>query len=239
MKRIDFYYFLTLGILALASFGVPDIHVPKFLKHKPAKVATVYTHQQVSSHMVRFLEDGSLVSTCTSTAIGPHAILTGQHCNQEGDADQVLLDLSTERHHILAASYDRHDHVIYLLDGTAFTNYIQVVSGVPNLGDGLTLYGDVLGVYPALPRYGKVIDCEDPSDLDAAQGQQCFSMDVNHGDSGSAVYNTKGQIIGLLTYGYDGEDDKPCGISYALNFAQSRYDIAATFNGTKEGLPTD
>jgi hypothetical protein len=224
MKRIDFYYFLTLGILAVFFFGIPK--APHFKQaHKMA-----ITAEQRTSHLIIFLDNkGEELGRCTGTAIGPNAVLTAEHCNERGESKQVTFDLVKEKHNILASTSDDRDHIIYLVDGSSFSNIEPVVSKLPTLNEVVTSYGNIYGTYPATPRYGRVTDCDDPSDLDAAAGEECYSLEVNRGDSGSAVFNTKGEIVGLVTYMHEDEQGKTSGIGFSLNFNTAQLKTARMF----------
>jgi hypothetical protein len=233
IRRTDFYYFLTLGILAVTLFGFPKV------PHRHHIAPTTTTKEQRASHMITFLDDdGERKGVCTGTSTGPHSLLTAEHCNAEGDSTQITIDRSTEKHKLLAAAGDGRDHVIYLLDGAAFTNYEVVKQVKPVLGETVTMYGDGESLYPPVPRYGKVFSCEDPSDLDESAGQECSTLQVIPGDSGSAVYNVRGEIVGTVTYQSRDEDGKVSEIGFALNFEQDKLDVARTFDGTPEDLPT-
>jgi hypothetical protein len=228
MKRIDsyFFYFLTLGIISVFLFGVPT--VPHF---KTAHKHLTPTAEQRTSHKITFLDEkGEKLSICTGTAIGPNSFLTAEHCNEFGKAKMVAFDLATEKHVLLAHTYDNRDHVIYLFYGTSFTNIETVkASKTAVVGETVTIYGNILGEYPAISRYGKVIECDDPSDLDAASGEVCYSLRVDSGDSGSAVFNTKGEIVGVITWSHEEDNGSVSAIGFSLNFDAEKLYIARTF----------
>ncbi len=227
MKRIDFYFFISLAVVLVALFGIPHFDTKQIRQH-----AAHPTAQQKASHMLNLLnERGRSEGVCTGTAIGPHAILTAEHCLEEEDRpDSINLDLATEKHHITHVAYDNRDHVIVLLDGTAFSN-VEVFNQASSstLGETVTLYGNGGKNYPSVPKYGKVMDCEDPSDVDETSGEFCTSLDVIPGDSGSAVYNTKGEIVGVVTY--ETTDEKYTNINFATNFAPEIIATALTYDG--------
>lgn len=233
MKQFRFYYFLTVALVALALYGVPQL--PHHHKHIPAS----RTPQALASHMLRFYDkEGSMESLCSSTAIGPHAVMTAEHCNEDDKNKVIGIDLVKERNNILASVHDGRDHVIYLLDGEPFTFYEKVIEEPSHLIDEtVTIYGDGHGAFPPDAKYGKVIDCDDPSDVDNDAGQLCFSTEVIPGDSGSAVYNTHGDIVGLVTYQATDEDGLISGVGYSLDFEQDKYDTAYAFTGKLEDLP--
>src|ERR1039458_1395373 len=220
MRRFDYYflYFLTLSILALVFLGVPKVQ-----RNKQTQ-STSFTDQQKVSHMVKFMgAKGS--DLCTATAIGPHAFLTAKHCNASG-IKTVRLDMSMEDHNVVGWTDDKRDHLIVLIEGTPFTDYETVkLAQRVYLGDTVTFYGIDEGYYPARAHYGKVVDCHDPSDVDASAGQLCFHIEVYPGDSGSAVYNVRGEIVGLLSLRIEDEES----IGFAMDFPPALYDFVATF----------
>jgi hypothetical protein len=236
MKRFDhyFFYFLTLGLIYFVFSGVPKFH------HSAANARTDVFHptaQQKTAHMITMLdEDGFRLGVCTATAVGPHAFLTAEHCSENGKAKMVTFDLATEKHRIYAASFDNRDHMLILVGGTAFTNYLPITQGVPKLGETVTIYGDGRMEYPPIPKYGKIFDCGDFSDIDNAAGETCYSLHVIPGDSGSAVYNTKGEIVGLVTYQTTEDDGTIAGRGFTLHFKQATIDEARTFSGNPNDL---
>lgn len=233
MKHFGFYYFLTVALLALAFYGLPSFERgPLSAKDYAAHP----TKEQRASHMVQFYDKkGNELGQCSSTAVGPHAFLTAEHCIEHDNAVQASFDLATEKHDLIAATTDNRDHIIFLVSGTAFVN-IEEVDQVPSrLGEDVVLYGDGRMAYPPLPQFGTVVNCYDPSDVDAASGILCFSTPVIPGDSGAVVYNSKGSIIGVITY------STPDGTSkgFSLNFSEAQLEGAKSFDGKVEASEDD
>lgn len=213
--------------------AMPTIH--QYMRDRKHANAPV-TIAQASSHMVIFVDKDEKPQTeCSSTAIGPHTILTAAHCNPGKDDDhfnEVKLDYAVRNYHILAELDDGQDHTMLLLDGPAFKEFFPTLKPavVPKPGDEVVLYGDGQGQYPPLPKYG-VIDGAmtdaDVSDVDQGDGVMYYTIHAVHGDSGSAIYDLKdGRIIGLLTYGIGREE----AASFALAFppdAEQLLEIAA------------
>jgi Peptidase S46 len=231
MKRIDFYYFLTLGLL---MFALGQLPIPQ-PKHGMQK-SVVTQKEQKTQHAIWLKDDRDRdEGLCTGTAIGPHAVMFATHC-LESKPKEVSIDLATETHEILNSVDDGRDHSILLLDGTPFKNIEIVTPGIAVIGQTVTLYGDGGAAYPPVPKYGTVIDCEDPSDMDAAAGQFCSTIHAIPGDSGSAVFNTKGEIVGITTYLEEGT--YPTGSrDFALNFTPKQLNDAATFDGIEKDSP--
>ena len=234
IRRFDFYYFLSLGLLSLALFGVPTFTHP----HQRAKLPSAMPRERLASHAIWYKDPyGGFFGLCSGTAIGPHSIITAAHCNEKNQAAEIALDESTETHKILAVTGDGHDHEIYLLDGTPFTNIEPFKQAMTfKMGETVTIFGDGARAYPPVPKYGAIQECEDPSDVDAAAGEHCTSIHVVPGDSGSAIYNVKGEIIGLVTY-QDTSTSPSSEAGFATHFSPEVLEKAKTFNGTDEDLP--
>lgn len=221
MKRIDFYYFLTVALVALVLYwpSAQNSH-----PDKPTISVARMPKEERASHMIKMVNGGQ----CTGTAIGPHAILTAEHCDENDSVEEVTLDYATAHQRVARTIKDNRDHIIMLLDGPAFTNIETVKSVSPVLGDGVTIFGNGEGVYPARPLYGHVVDCNDPSDIDADAGATCFSFKVIPGDSGSAIYNKRGEVVGLVTYRIS-RDPVIYAEGFVLDFTAEEYADASSF----------
>lgn len=220
-KWHHFYYWLSLAVILIICFGTPNIHKEK---HAPTN-SGVFTSEQRTQHLVEFFdEDKKPLGVCTGTAIDRHEVLTAEHCDDnEHDAAFVRFDAAKEYHKVLAGISDNADHIILMVAGTPFKNLAprEKVADDVTVGETVTMYGDGDNEYPPKPRYGKVVPCNDPSDLDQEARIQCYSFSVNPGDSGSAVFNVKGEIVGLLTYKFADERDHS---DWAEGFALGDFD---------------
>jgi len=193
--------------------------------------------RQYFSHEVHYLNrKGEYNGSCTSTAIGPHAILTAEHCDPNMVFGSITLDLSTHVFHILGYAQDDRDHTIYLLDGPAFKYYSKAVPGESKVGDKVVYYGFGGDEYPSKALRGRIISCGeyDYSDIDASQKELCFNLAVIPGDSGSAIYNAAGEIVGIVTYSFPTVDRGDICIGFSLNFPQEYLDGAYNFTGLQE-----
>lgn len=185
-------------LLCAASFGC-------YAPPPQLSETKVFTPQQRASHRIAFYDnEKSQDAICTATAIGPHAILTATHCN-EGDVDSLIrVDLSRTYYHILAADNDGRDHVLYLLDGPAFTylaEYDTAKARHPAVGDVVNYYGSGKGIYPLTETTGIAARTLDPSDVDEDLRLNLYAGHAIPGESGSAIYDKNGVIVGVLSYG--------------------------------------
>jgi|GEM_PF-1706543 len=235
MKRIDFYYFLTVALVAVALL-LPAKPAHKNKLHPHITPPSQVTKEQRATHFIEFQDERNYgVSVCTATAVGPHSILTAEHCLKNGDATQLTIDYTLETHFILAVAGDGRDHVLLLIDGSPFRNIEPINSGTAQLHDVLTIYGDGGALYPPVPKYGRAVNCLDPSDIDEDAGILCTTLPVIGGDSGSAIYNSKGEIVGLVTYAV--AEAPYTNIGFSLNFTPKEIAQAAAFDGKKDDLP--
>lgn len=224
----------TLGvlvILAASVLGYNKITADPDLENRPA--ITQITLEQRASHMVSYLdEDGKETTLCTATAIGPHALLTASHCNdgiRRKASTEIKLDYSAHHYTIFAIASDDRDHDIYLIDGPPLLAYISLKVGVAKYGESIRFYGFGEGVYPSTERDGWVRADDDPSDVDHGVQFSLFEIASYHGDSGSAVYNEQGQVVGIVSYGIVWYGSEKMG-SYALAFSDEKIQIAQHFD---------
>lgn len=221
MKKRFFSLALCLA-LALGVAAIGDRQPPT-----PPKVQ--HSIERLYSHRIAYLKDHEREGYCTGTAVGPHALMTALHCDR-GQIDTISLDLSVSEYHILGYASDGRDHIIYLLDGPAFTKFVKVrpAKKISN-GDHVFFYGDPQGGYPSLRRDGTVVSDVldgDWSEIDLAAGTHSFSFESIPGDSGSAIYNDAGEIVGLVTYSRQYYDLKYA-TGFELNFPQETLDAVA------------
>lgn len=195
MKILCALKFLTLS--AVLIFGAAVGREYYNHTHSPVEPMTL---QRRAEHRIEYRAHDRATGYCTGTAIGPHALMTASHCNNERDkTDTFRLDNSPQDFHIENTLSDNRDHDVYLVD-TQFTNWIPYVVRPAKFGEHVYLYGSGGAGYPPRRLDGTRISYDDPSDIDADDGQVRFSMPVIPGDSGSAVFNDDGTIAAVTTY---------------------------------------
>jgi hypothetical protein len=225
--------FLTL-LLMLALIGMPAgaLDIPNSLQRRA-------THQIIFPVMVPSDEPGQLPTLrhglCTSSALGPHALLTATHC----DVGETTLRVDREigDRHVLGRIADGKDHTILFVDGDSFKDvmnkfYNPDSYSMDKVGDDVFLYGDGAGMYPPQYRKGYRMDSVQIGS-DEVEGMPTgtvylFDINIIGGDSGSAIYDKHGNLVSLVTYGING--GKYCG-AYIMAFTAEQVKRAKNFNG--------
>lgn len=178
---------------------------------------------------------------CTATAIGPQALLTATHCELPSDVLQIRYE---DRPAVITARIrDGNDHTIYLLKNVMFEDYVDVSLLDPlEQGEEVFVWGNP-GKWSDQLRKGYVTGkLSGGSSLAAFFSGQLpeptkilFDFPAWHGDSGAAILNAEGKIIGIVSTGdsQSMEKDPTDSImlmgSYLLAFSQDDLDAARKF----------
>lgn len=222
--------------------------MPKPEVHRPESPSD-HSLQRAATHGITYYDvhdtKADTMGRCTGTAVGPHALLTGAHCNEFGAWRFIRLDYSQRYYHILAIVTDERDHDIYVLDGPAFTKFIEVKTRNVRMGETVTSYGTGGNDWPPHTNYGTVsIDDNggDDSDVDQHDRAFCLHLSVVPGDSGSAVYGRDGSLLGLVSYGGTTNEGVLESVGFSMNFGQEIYqkarDTKETMNNGDDTSPT-
>ncbi len=157
---------------------------------------------------------------CTAYAIGPHTLMTAEHCNDPA-TDQIYvdpMDRDAIRNNtavsftVVSRQFDHQDHVLMDLHGANFKNVIYIGpveagARLPKQGEKTYQWGNPQGIRDQF-REGLVMgsiptsDLKDMDDVDATGPLYLVQEVVVGGDSGSAVFSQEdGKVIGIVTFG--------------------------------------
>jgi hypothetical protein len=123
--------------------------------------------------------------TCSGTLVGPDKLLSASHCFQGGR----LLTVNQVPVNVIQYQHDGKDHALLTLDAT-FPSHAPVNFGGMGQGERVFLYGNPSGLVDMLRR-GYVAGT-------VAQGT-LLDIAISQGDSGAAVFNDQGQVVGVIT----------------------------------------
>jgi hypothetical protein len=179
--------------------------------------------QHAAMHVIVMIdkdEEGNVHGgLCTAYAVGPHTLLTAEHCN-DAKTNAVFIDNTDTKaikegkamsYTVTARVFDHQDHMLMDISGVYFKNTIPMDWRTPVQGEHTYQWGNpggmrdqyregyVVGEIPPAPA-----DSDDEEKIDATAGIWIIAEPVIGGDSGSAIFSAvDGRMIGVLTYGID------------------------------------
>ena len=217
------------------------VATPMFAFGNKHKFNKLQENQHKSMHeivMVNRSEDGTVVGggLCTAYAIGPHTLLTAEHCN-DTQTNEVYIDAPLELirpqkvtpYKIISRAFDHQDHMLLDVSGINFKNTIVLTDHVraPRQGEHTYSWGNPAGIRDQY-REGLVMgnmpnpkaDPDDAEKIDATGTVYLIAEPVIGGDSGSSIFSAEdNQLIGIVTYGID--EGQIAGM-YAVVFTQTQ-----------------
>ena len=146
---------------------------------------------------------------CGGTKVGPHTILTATHCVIK----QTQLVINGEPVPVLHIAADSNDHALVVL-GTTFSSWARL-GPRPSMSARVFIYGETTGNF--LFRNGYVAGYDHDSSM-------VLDMTVWFGDSGSGVFNSRGQLVGVI----NSKPKEPFALGYAypLTFSPDQWALA-------------
>lgn len=122
---------------------------------------------------------------CSATAVGEYTLLTAAHCFRQGAGE---VNVSGRKAGFVIVASDEKDHVLVRV--TARQAHIAQ-RGMARQGDVVFVHGNPGGLADVL-RFGRVA---------SVQPDGTLLVDANNykGDSGGAIFNERGQIVGVVT----------------------------------------
>lgn len=145
------------------------------------------------------------IGTCSATMVGPHTLLTADHCVSNDGLRK--LDIGGQAVDVLSVVSDGKDHVLIRLD-TTFKTWVLVRRAPMRQGDGVHLFGnpgDLLDVYRRGYFSGwdelELTEPDNPMKPWPQRGM-LFDVPVGAGDSGSGVFDDRGLLVTALSGTY-------------------------------------
>jgi hypothetical protein len=125
---------------------------------------------------------------CSGTRAGPHLVLIATHCVDDNPGAVIVDGVPTN---VTARGFAGEDWAWIAVDLT-FESWAPL-GPLPKVGDEVFFFGNVSILRGALRR-GYVSAIQD--------GWLVVDINAGKGDSGAAVFNAKGQIIGVISGGH-------------------------------------
>jgi hypothetical protein len=166
--------------------------------HAITHPATVYERIHAATFQLSIGHYG-----CSGTAVGPHSLLSAGHCF-DGTPSRILInggycDISN-------LQLDGHDHAILTTAAPCRFSHWVAIGAAPKQGDQVFLYGNPLDFSDQL-RFGRMsgwgyVPDEYKNEEPGFDGQfELFDVDSAPGDSGSGIFNDKGELVAVLSIG--------------------------------------
>jgi V8-like Glu-specific endopeptidase len=211
----DMNKFLVLFLAAvLLCLPACRKHKPLSAPVAPVEVRSAIENQHMTTHRIGVYDftEGE-VGHCSGTAVGPHAILTAQHCFT--DSNKIRLDDEKTTLTITAALVDGQDHVIYVVDHE-FTHWAAISERKLVAKEFVHLWGSP-GKNTDVFRIGYF------QKMDVKEGItfQKFILPTYPGDSGSGIFDENGNVIAVVSMGDNSADS----IDFPLSFTQDQLDV--------------
>jgi hypothetical protein len=190
--------------------------------YAPTRLPEPKNTQWRASHWI-VLKSEDEKAGCSATAVDEHVLLTAQHCDIE-DAE-LYVDSNPLPLQITDKIFDERDHMLLVIPGAHFKEHIVLNMDnyeAPVQGEGIYMWGNPDGIrnqYRVGYITGTLVIPKGEDDI--APGQPVWLMDLNieHGDSGSAIYSAKdGRLVLITTYGINFRGGSHFGGAYALHF---------------------
>ncbi len=194
------------------------LSTPVIQNYTPVATKTAIEQQHATTHRIAVYDLlkgdkwNQEVAHCSGTVIGPHAILTAQHCFF--DSNLIRLDEEKDPIRIVAALVDGNDHVIYLVDQTFKTwASINERTLIPN--EPVHIWGSP-GHNSDIYRHGYFVKYSTIKELDPELKVQfeMFILPTFGGDSGSGVFDENGSIVAVTSMGDTSADSADMQLSF-------------------------
>lgn len=168
------------------------------------------------------LENGLVL--CTATAVGPHVVLAATHCMHEGTQRIALNGEATD---VVSVTKGGPDHV-FVRTTLTFKVWLRQGKALEQ-GDPVQFFGNPDGIFDVMRRgyFAGIAQAQTPDWPQAMEvGALMFVTESTHGDSGSAILDAHGDIVGVVSGGYVAADGFRLMWSLPLSFTAEQWKAA-------------
>lgn len=175
---------VCLALVSLVQFNFPAA--------APAPVAVSFnsTSPANAAHHIQFFNPFGW-SKCSAIAVGPHTLLTAAHCV----IGTGFISVDGTKLVIVSTLYDEHDHMLIVVDGTAFPSTVVMEQRDPRPDEHIRIWGWPGYAESVVPREGHLLTSTTYRVPDRWQ------LPVFPGDSGSGLVTDNGTVITVLSTG--------------------------------------
>lgn len=182
------------ALMLVAGLAVTP-YLSQALDTEPSRIAAIQAKAKPSTHVIHFATL-TTESNCSATSISRHGLLTASHC--EEPSDFVSID-GVPGYRVDAVIRDGNDHSILLIRGIEFKDFIPLGTRELRESEPVFIWGNssLQGiVYTKQLHQGKYRVSQ------AFKGRIVDVLDFQsfHGDSGSGVFSSKGELLGVVSF---------------------------------------
>ena len=152
---------------------------------------------------------------CTATAVGPHTLLTAAHCY----VVSPLIRVDDDVRQLISFQSDNNDHLLIQVNGSAFTDLLPINQRDISPDEAVVVVGNP-GHSRSVLRFGTFDTVEtDEGEDGQSRDFYWFHMFGAPGDSGAAMVDGAGSVIGVVTGGRVGDAET---FTFALAFTPAQ-----------------
>jgi V8-like Glu-specific endopeptidase len=162
-------------------------------------------------HHIHF-ETAVEADSCSSAAVGPHALLTATHCELGTD----VVDVDGVNYDISQKLRDGADHTILILPGAHFSDTLALDQRSPLVGERIRGWGWPGNIDTVIYKEGRVLKTIEIEGVDPPTW--LFAYPVFAGDSGGPVLSDDNKILTVVSLG----DNSAHMVGFALAFTPAQ-----------------
>lgn len=213
-----------MGRIAMNIFA--SVVLALLLGSPAAKTVNLQNIHNATHHTAQTTVSGTAL--CSATAVGPHALLTASHCEEPTDKLSIQGEKDDADITIVDRIRDGQDHTIYLLSGVTFKDFVVVdTQHKLQQGEDVFFFGNPGAFYDLFRKgyYSGIVQNDNP--FSNAPAHLMFDLNDWHGDSGSGIFDSNGDIVAVLSgmSTQTSEDGSRIQFSFAYDLAFKQVDL--------------